>query len=180
MRILAELQKPIPESPLKVTSSPIFVKGWLPELPPHRKRNEVEWKKENKCSTPSADYLLDSTKCYGHREAYNLPRSVSEQFETNAVKNLAKTSLKNPRLKKEYIVVKDLLKEGVHPVNLSEKSTYVSSTKVLVKKAEGRYIVDVSDTHADILAVSSRTNDKCMAKFKTLMNKLYNLDLKGY
>jgi len=83
MRILTELQKPIAESPLTVISS-----------------NEVEWKKENKCSTPSADYLLDSTKCYGHREAYNMPRSVSERFETNAVKNLAKTSLKNPRLKK--------------------------------------------------------------------------------
>ena len=180
MRIVAELQKPIAESPLAVTSSSIFVEGLLPELPRHRKRNEVEWKKENKSSTPSADYLLDSTKCYGHREAYNMPRSVSEQFETNAVKNLAKKSLKNPRLKKEYRIVKDQLKKGVHPVNLSEKSTYVSSTKVLVKKSEGRYIVDVSDTNADIVAVSCRTDQKCMEKFKTLMNKLYNLDLKGY
>ena len=51
-----------------------------------------------------------------------MPRSVCESFQTKAVKKLSKTSLKN------------LLGEGVHLVNLSEKSTYVSSTKVLVKK----------------------------------------------
>ena len=173
LRILAELEKPIAVSPL-------FVEGWVPRLPGHRKRNEVEWKKENKCSTPSADYLLDSTKCYGHREAYNMPRSVSERFETNAVKNLAKISLKNPRVNKEYLEIKAQIEQGVHPVNLSNKSTYVSSTKVLVKKAQSRYIVDVSDTEAQIVGVSSRTDDKCMAKFKNLMNKLYGLNLKGY
>jgi len=149
----------------------------VPQLPRHRKLNEVE---KNKYSTPSADSLLDSTKCYGHREAYNMPRSVSENWETKAVKKLYKTSLKNPRLKKEYKAVKDLLKEGVHPVNLSKRSAYVSPTKVLVKKPEGRYLVDVSDTNAEIVGVSSRTNEKCMSKFKTLMNELYNLDLKGY
>ena len=52
--------------------------------------------------------------------------------------------------------------------------------KVLVKKPEGRYIVDVSDTEAQIVGVSSRTNKKCMSKFETLMNKLYNLNIKGY
>jgi len=170
LRILAELEKPIAESP-------IFVEGWVPQLPRHRKLNEVE---KNKYSSPSIDFLLDSTKCYGHREAYNMPRSVSENLETKAVKKLYKTSLKNPRLKKEYKAVKDLLKEGVHPVNLSEKSAYVSPTKVLVKKPEGRYLVDVSDTNVEIVGVSSRTNEKCMSKFKTLMNELYNLDLKGY
>mmetsp|Transcript_26841 Transcript_26841/g.44220 ORF Transcript_26841/g.44220 Transcript_26841/m.44220 type:complete len:227 (-) Transcript_26841:1597-2277(-) len=110
----------------------------------------------------------------------NRPRSVSESFETNAVKKLSKTSLKNPRLQKEYESVKALLKEGVHPVNLSEKSTYVSSTKVLVKKPEGRYLIEVSDTSAEIVGISSRTNQKCMSKFKKLMNELYNLDIKGY
>lgn len=151
-------------------------------MPKHRNSNKVEfeWQNENKFSTPSADHLLDTTKCYGHREAYNMPRSVSERFETNAVKNLAKTSLKNPLVKKEYSIVKNLIKKGVHPINISTKSTYVSSTKVLVKKGEGRYLVEVSDTHADIVAVSSSTNTKCMTKFKNLMNELYNLNLKGY
>ena len=157
--------------------SPLFVEGWVPLLPRHRKLNKVDTPKG---SSPSIEFLLDSTKWYGHREAYNMPRSVSENWGTKAVKKVYETSLKNPRFKKEYKAVKDLLKEGVHPVNLSEKSTYVSSTKVLVKKPEGRYIVDVSDTEAQIVGVSSRKNEKCMAKFETLMNELYNLDIKGY
>lgn len=170
LRILAELEKPIPQSS-------IFVEGWVNSLPRHRKQDEVE---KNKSSSPFIEFLRDSTKCYGHREAYNMPHSVSENFEIKAVKKLYKASLKNPRLKKKYKAVKDLLKEGVHPVNLSEKSAYVSSTKVLVKKPEGRDLVEVSDNSAEIVAVSSRTNEKCMSRFKTLMNELYNLDLKRY
>ena len=86
-------------------------------------------------------YLLDSTKCYGHRKAYNIPRSVCENFETKAVGKLCKTSLKNPRIKKEYKTIADQPKQGVHPVNLSKKSTYVNPTKVLVKTPEGNYLV---------------------------------------
>ena len=56
----------------------------------HRRQNEVESKKENKYSTPSAYSLLDSTKCYGHREAYDMPREVTERFEASAVSKLAK------------------------------------------------------------------------------------------
>ena len=109
-----------------------------------------------------------------------MPRSVSENLETKAVKKLYNLSLKNPNLKKEYKDVKDLLNKGIHPVNIGKKSTFVSPTKVLVKKPEGRYLVDVSDSHAEIVGVSARTNKKCMSKFETLMNTLYNLDLKGY
>ena len=170
LKILAELEKPIPQSS-------IFVEGWVNPLPRHRKQYEVE---KNKYSSPSIEFLLDSTKCYGHREAYNMPRSVSENLETKAVKKLYNLSLKNPNLKKEYKDVKDLLNKGIHPVNIGKKSTFVSPTKVLVKKPEGRYLVDVSDTHAEIVGVSARTNKKCMSKFETLMNTLYNLDLKGY
>lgn len=169
LRILSELEKPVPNS--------LFAEGFVPQLLRHRKQNEVE---ENKYSSPSIEFLLDSTKCYGHREAYDMPRSVSENFETKAIKKLYKLSLKNPNLKKEYKDVKDLLKKGIHPVNIWKKSTFVSPTKVLVKKPEGRYLVDVSDTDAEIVGVSARTNKKCMSKFETLMNKLYNLDLKGY
>jgi len=105
---------------------------------------------------------------------------VSKNFETKAVQKLYNKSLKNSRVKKEYQAVKDSLSEGVHPINLSEKSVYVSPTKVLVKKPEDRYLIDVSDTNAYIVGVSSRTNEKCMSKFKTLMNEMYNFDLKGY
>ena len=157
-RILSELEKPVPSS--------LFAEGFVPK---------VQYQ-----STPSAEGSLDSQKCYAHREGYNTPRSVSENFETKAVKKLYETSLKNPRVRKEYQAVKDSLREGVHPINLSGKSVYVSPTKVLVKKPEGRYLIDVSDTNAYIVGVTSRTNEKCMSKFKTLMNEMYNLDLKGY
>lgn len=72
------------------------------------------------------------------------------------------------------------MKEGIHPVNLTERSCYVSATKVLVKKSEGRYIVDVSDTNAEVIAIGVKSNDNSVAKFKKLMNKLYDLDLEGY
>jgi hypothetical protein len=99
LKILGELEKPIKLSVLTVTpstevvsipnnlqdyqhesrsSSSVFVEGFLPRLPRHRRQNEVEWKKENKCSTLSADSLLDSTKCYGHREELT-------QLSTNVV-----------------------------------------------------------------------------------------------
>ena len=168
LRILAELEKPIPQPS-------IVVEAWSNPLLRHRKHV-----KSNKYSIEGLEYLLDLTRCYAHREAFNMPRSVSENFQIKAVKKLSKTCLKNPRLQKEYQSVKKLLREGVHPVNLSEKSTYVSSTKVLVKKPEGRYLIKVSDTSAEIVGVSSRSNEKCMSKFKTLMNQLYNLDIKGY
>ena len=105
---------------------------------------------------------------------------ISKQLRLNYIFKIYSLSLKNPNLKKEYKDVKDLLEKGLHPVNIGKKSTFVSPTKVLVKKPEGRYLVDVSDTYAEIVGVSARTNKKCMSKFKTLMNELYNLYLKGY
>jgi len=199
MRILTELQKPIAESPLTVTSSnevvkiptnlqdyqdasrsssSIFVEGFLPRLPRHRRQNEVEWKKENKCSTPSADSLLDSTKCYGHREAYDMPREVTERFEASAVSKLVKNSLKDPLLKKEYARVKKSMKEGIHPINVGYNSAFVSSDKVLIKCSKGRYLVEVGDTKVDIIGVVARGSDKSVKSFEKLMNKMYNLDLK--
>lgn len=93
---------------------------------------------------------------------------------------MANKSFRNPIVKREYQFVKNQLQDGIHPVNLSQKSTFVSSTKVLVKKSEGRYIIDVSETHVDILGLSSRTNQRCMERFEKLMNELYDLNLKGY
>jgi len=78
-------------------------------MPRHRKLNEVE---KNKYSSPYVEFLLNSIKCYGHREASNMPRSLSENFETKAVKKLYNLSLKNPNLKEKYKDVKDLLKSS--------------------------------------------------------------------
>ena len=77
-------------------------------------------------------------------------------------------------------MLKTNLNKGGYPVKLSEKSTYVSPMKLLVKNSEGKYLVQVSDTSADIVGVNSCTNEKFMLRFKTLMNELYHLNLKGY
>jgi hypothetical protein len=150
LRILAELEKPIPQPS-------IVVEGWVNPLPRHRKRSMVE---KNKCSTPSADSLLDSTKCYGHREAYDMPREVTERFEASAVSKLAKNSLKDPLLKKEYARVKKSMKEGIHPINVGYNSAFVSSDKVLIKCSKGRYLVEVGDTKVDIIGGVARGSDK--------------------
>ena len=128
-------------------------------------------------TTPSADSLLDSTKCYGHREAYDMPREVTERFEASAVSKLAKNSLKDPLLKKEYARVKKSMKEGIHPINVGYNSAFVSSDKLLIKCSKGQYLVEVGDTKVDILGVVARRSDKSVKSFEKLMNKMYNLDL---
>ena len=77
--------------------------------------------------------------------------SVSENFETNTVKKLSKASLKNPKLKKEYKAVKDLLEQGIHPINLSEKSTYVSPNFLILFKI---YKSDIFRTTTSIFSSS--------------------------
>ena len=140
LKILGELEKPIKPSILTVTpstevvripnnlqdyqqnsktSSSVFVDGfYLPLFRRHRNPNEGTWTVEKESSTPSAYSLLDSTKCYGHREAYDMPREVTEQFETSAVSKLAKSSLKTPGLKKEYGRVQKSIQKGIHPINV--------------------------------------------------------------
>ena len=137
---------------------------------------EIEtWILKKEYSTPSAKFLLDSTKCYGHREAYEMPRSVTERFETSAVSKLAKTSLKNSQLKKEYARVKESIKEGIHPVNVGYNSAFVSSDKVLVKCSKGRGAI--FGGICEILGFVARTDEKSVNRFEKLMNKLYNLNL---
>ena len=123
------------------------------------KYNREDFKKKKK---------LEEELCSLSDQPQNAARTVTEKFDkSNVVKN-------------EYKEVKELLNKGIHPVNIGKKSTFVSSTKVLIKKPEGRYLVNVSDTHAEVVGVSVRANKKCMSKFETLMNSIYNLDLKGY
>lgn len=92
-----------------------------------------------KSSTPSAYSMFDSTRYYKNREAYNMPRSVTERFESTAVSNLAKKSLTNPDVKKEYARIQERIEAGIYPVNIRKKSTFVSADKVLIKGARGRY-----------------------------------------
>ena len=75
-----------------------------------------------KSSIPSAYSMFDSTRCYANREADDMPRSVTERFESKAVSNLAKKSLTNPDAKKEYARIQERIKVGIHPVNIGKKS----------------------------------------------------------
>jgi hypothetical protein len=65
------------------------------------------------------------------------------------------------------------LKEFLSTVRGGDNEKLIRS--IISKKPEGRYLIEVSDTSAEIVGVSSRSNEKCMSKFKTLMNELYNL-----
>ena len=150
----------------------------IPRLPRRRGQPQIEETLEKKSSTPSSYSIFDFTRCYGHREAYDMPREVTERFEASAVSKLANSSLKTPALKTEYERVKNTIKEGIHPVNIGYKSTFVSANKVLIKCPKGRYLVEVVDTKADILGVSLRTNRKFMKRFEKLMNEIYDVDLK--
>ena len=196
LKILRELEKPV-ESNFKLfdgqllssTEFPKFEdfefeefqspnrKIKLPGFPRRRGQPQIEEMLENKSSTPSSYSIFDSTRCYGLREAYDMPREVTERFEVSAVSKLAKKSL--PGLKSEYERVKNDIKQGIHPVNIGG-SGFVSANKVLIKCSKGRYLVEVVDTKVDILGISLRSNKKFMKKFETLMNKLYNLNLQGY
>ena len=73
-----------------------------------------------------------------------------------------------------------MIKQSIHPINVEYNFAFVSSDKVLIKCSKGRYLVEVGDTNVDVFEVSSRTYKKCMEKFEKQMNKLYDLDIKGY
>ena len=102
-----------------------------------------------------------------------MPRLLAERFESKGVTNLAKKALKNQDVKKEY----GRIEEGIHLVNIGKKSTFVNANKVLIKSGEGRYLVEVRDTHVDILGFVFHGNTRAINTFENLMNELYNVDL---
>ena len=64
--------------------------------------------------------------------------------------------------------------------DIGKTSCRVSATKVLIKKRIGRYLVDDSKKEVEVLAVAVRGDDNQMEKFEKLLNKLYNLNIRGY
>ena len=110
---------------------------------------------------------MSQHKSSGQSQHYN--------YNPNAVKKLVNTALNNQDVKKEYYRIKKRLEEGVNPVDIGKKSTPVSSNKVLIKVDEGRYLVEVSGNQVKVLGMCDRSNNK---NVKTLMNRMYDVDLK--
>jgi len=62
-------------------------------------------------------------------------------------------------------------------MDINKKSVAVGDNKVLIKGVEGRYVVEVSDTHVDILGMSYRGDKKNIKTLQNLMNDIYGLNL---
>ena len=86
--------------------------------------------------------------------------------------------MKNQDVKNEYGRIKNRLEEGINPVEIGKKSTLVASNKVLIKGDEGRYLVEVSEDQIKVLKMCARGNNKNVNNFKSLMNKMYGVNLK--
>ena len=97
--------------------------------------------------------------------------------KSNAVKKLVKTALKDQDVLNEYTRIKKRLQEGINPVDIGKKSTLVSSNKVLIKRDEGRYLVEVSENQVNVLGICARGNKKNVKSFENLMNGMYGVNL---
>ena len=176
VKLLLELAEEMPEPPITKASAMV--------LPTRRYyKNTV-----NKYSSPASKSLMRdydhrfNTKCRAARQqSANSPRLIYESFGNNkSLKKLYRNAMKNPKLKKEYSGVKKELGSGIDAQDIGKKSCRVSATKVLIKKRIGRYLVDDSKKEIEVLAVAVRGDDNEMEKFEKLLNKLYNLNIRGY
>lgn len=132
------------------------------------------------CPAPNKEKSQESkTLDYDPRsnDPKNKKKSINEKFESNAVKKLVKIALDNQRVRQEYEVIKKRLKEGVNPIDIGKKSTRISSNKVLIKGAHGRYVVEISGNQVNVLGIGARGNAKNMNNFRDLMNEKYGLNL---
>ena len=133
------------------------------------KYNPEDFKKKKK---------LEEEVCKISNQPQNADHTVTEEFEkSKAVKKVAKTALKDQDVNNEYTRIKKRLEEGINPVDIGKKSTPVASNKVLIKGAEGRYLIEVSGDQVNVLGICSRGNKKNVQSFKNLMNKMYNVNL---
>lgn len=102
---------------------------------------------------------------------------INEKFKSKRVKKLVKTALANQKVKKEYEGIKKRIKESVNPIDIGKKSTKLSGNKVLVKRAHGRYLLEISGHQVDVLGIGGRGNSQNMETFQNLMNEMYDLNL---
>jgi hypothetical protein len=116
--------------------------------------------------------------CNTDENSQDVTRIVIEKLdESNAVRLLVKTALKNQRVKSEYVQIKRRLEEGINPVDITKKSVPVAKNMVLIKGGQGRYLVEVSGDQVTILGMAARGNNKNLKAFESLMNEMYDVDL---
>jgi len=125
-------------------------------------------------------YDPNSFKNTKKEEECELEQKVEEEFNvSNAIEDLVATALKNQNVKNEYTRIRKRLEEGVNPVNIGKKSVPVAKDIVLIKGEHGRYLVKVSGGgKVKVLGMAARGNMKNINRFKTLMKKMYGVDLK--
>ena len=71
------------------------------------------------------------------------------------------------------------MQEGVDPLDIGPNTVPVASDKVLIKGRHGRYLVQkVLVDQVNILGVATRGNSKNMNSFESVINNLYDLNLK--
>jgi hypothetical protein len=108
----------------------------------------------------------------------NTPPTVIEKFnQSNAVRKLVKTALKDQGVKSEYNRIKKRLEKGTAPIDIGKKSAAVASNKVLIKGKRGRYLIEVSENQVTVLGICCRDNTKNVISFRDLMNKMYGVNL---
>ena len=133
------------------------------------KYNGEDFKKKKK---------LEEEVCSISDQPQKAARTVTEKLnESNAVKKLVKTALKDRDVKNEYTRIKKRLEEGINPVDIGKKSAPVASNKVLIKGDEGGYLVEVFENQVNVLGICSRGNKKNVKSFENLMNGMYGVNL---
>ena len=139
-------------------------------------RNDFSKNKDEQETCSVSDELQNKTDI--DENSQDAARTVTEKLEeSNAVKKLVKTALKNQDVKNEYVRIKKRLEEGINPVDIGVRSTPVASNKVLIKGDEGRYLVEVSGNQVNVLGICARGNRKNVKTFESLMNEMYGVNL---
>ena len=108
----------------------------------------------------------------------NPVRIVNEE-DLSCVKRITKKALSNNDVKKDYERIKTRLKNGVHPMDVSKKSTSLGEDFYLIKGSEGRYVVEYKGGDViNILGIADRGNQKNVKSWKKAMKDLYDIELK--
>lgn len=84
-------------------------------------------------------------------------------------------------MRKEYPRIKKRLQDGIHPLDISKKSTGTGKNYFLIKAGNGRYVVEYLETDnsriVNILGIGDRSNSANMKALKKAMKTYYDIDL---